>query len=44
MVLAPMISSPDTAPPAVVSEFRSYVEGILKRRGEAVERAAQKLS
>ena len=36
--------SPDTAPPAVVSEFRSYVEGMLKRRGEAVERAAQKLS
>ena len=36
--------SPDTAPPAVVKEFRSYVEGMLKRRGEAVSRAAQKLS
>jgi cyclohexyl-isocyanide hydratase len=36
--------APDTAPPAVVSEFRSYVEGMLKRRGEAVERAAQKLA
>lgn len=35
--------APDTAPPAVVSEFRSYVEGMLKRRGEAVARAAQKL-
>jgi cyclohexyl-isocyanide hydratase len=36
--------SPDTAPPAVVSEFRSYVEGMLKQRGEAVARAAQKLT
>jgi cyclohexyl-isocyanide hydratase len=36
--------SPDTAPPAVVSEFRSYVAGMLQRRGEAVARAAQKLS
>lgn len=35
--------SPDTAPPAVVSEFRSYVDAMLKRRGEAVSRAAQKL-
>jgi cyclohexyl-isocyanide hydratase len=36
--------SPDTAPPAVVSEFRSYVAGMLERRGEAVARAARKLS
>ena len=36
--------SPDTAPPAVVSEFRSYVAGMLQRRGEAVARAARKLS
>ncbi len=36
--------SPDTAPANVVSEFRSYVEGMLQRRGEAVARAAQKLS
>jgi cyclohexyl-isocyanide hydratase len=35
--------SPDTAPTAVVSEFRSYVEGMLARRGEAVARAARKL-
>lgn len=35
--------SPDTAPPAVVSEFRSYAEGMLKRRGEAVAQAAQRL-
>lgn len=35
--------SPDTAPAAVVSEFRSYVEGMLARRGEAVARAARKL-
>lgn len=36
--------APDTAPANVVSEFRSYVEGMLQRRGEAVARAAQKLS
>jgi len=36
--------SPDTAPPAVVSEFRSYVEGMLARRGEVVATAARKLS
>ncbi|HWV82462.1 MAG TPA: DJ-1/PfpI family protein [Hyphomicrobiaceae bacterium] len=36
--------SPDTAPPIVVSEFRSYVDGMLKQRGEAVARAAQKLT
>jgi len=36
--------SPDTAPPAVVSEFRSYVAGMLERRGEAVATAARKLS
>ena len=36
--------SPDTAPPAIVSEFRTYVEGMLKQRGEAVARAAQNLS
>ncbi len=36
--------SPDTAPANVVNEFRSYVEGMLQRRGEAVARAAQKLS
>lgn len=36
--------SPDTAPHAVVSEFRSYVAGMLERRGEAVARAARKLS
>jgi cyclohexyl-isocyanide hydratase len=35
--------APNTAPPAVVGEFRSYAEGMLKRRGEAVSRAAQKL-
>jgi cyclohexyl-isocyanide hydratase len=35
--------SPNTAPAAVVSEFRSYVEGMLARRGEAVARAAKKL-
>ncbi len=35
--------SPDTAPPEVVSEFRSYVEGMIKRRGEAVARSAAKL-
>ena len=35
--------APDTAPPAVVSEFCSYVEGMRKRRGEVVARAAQKL-
>jgi cyclohexyl-isocyanide hydratase len=36
--------APDTAPPAVVSEFRSYVEGMLARRSEAVARAARRLS
>jgi cyclohexyl-isocyanide hydratase len=36
--------APDTAPPDVVKEFRSYAEGMLQRRGEAVARAAQKLS
>lgn len=36
--------SPDTAPHAVVSEFRSYVAGMLERRGEAVARAARKLA
>lgn len=36
--------SPDTAPPAVVSEFRSYVAGMLERRGAAVARAAGKLT
>jgi len=35
--------APDTAPPAVVGEFRAYVEGMLRRRGEAVTRAAQRL-
>jgi cyclohexyl-isocyanide hydratase len=36
--------SPDTAPPAVVGEFRSYVEGMLARRGAAVARAAEKIA
>lgn len=36
--------SPDTAPPVVVNEFRSYAEGMLKRRSEAVARAAQRLT
>ena len=35
--------SPDTAPPAVVSEFRTYAEGMLKRRAEAVSKAAERL-
>lgn len=35
--------SPDTAPAEVVSEFKSYVEGMLQRRREAVERAAAKI-
>lgn len=35
--------SPDTAPPTVVSEFRSYVATMLEKRGEAVARAAAKL-
>jgi cyclohexyl-isocyanide hydratase len=35
--------SPDTAPPTVVSEFRSYVATMLEKRREAVARAAAKL-
>lgn len=36
--------APDTAPPQVVSEFRANVTGMLERRGEAVAKAAQKIS
>lgn len=35
--------SPDTAPPEVLSEFKSYVQTMLERRREAVGRAAAKL-
>jgi cyclohexyl-isocyanide hydratase len=35
--------SPDTAPPAVLAEFRAYAENMLKKRGEAVSKAAQRL-
>ncbi len=35
--------SPETAPPQVVSEFKSYVSGMLAQRREAVERSAKKL-
>ena len=35
--------SPKTAPSEVVSEFKSYVSGMLTQRREAVERSARKL-
>lgn len=35
--------SPDTAPQDVVQEFRSYVQGMIEQRREAVGRAAAKL-
>ncbi len=35
--------SPDTAPPEVVSEFKTYVQGMLSSRREAVARAAARL-
>lgn len=35
--------SPETAPAAVVSEFKGYVKGMLEQRREAVARSAAKL-
>ena len=35
--------SPDTAPSEVVSEFKSYAQGMLSARREAVTRAAARL-